>query len=102
MNRFPHFVAAGEALTDMTRGALGATLYRGDTAWNAWAPSIAVRDAAGAGDASVGGLLFSLLCQPASADSEHLRFAGAAPPDLAHVLKLLELTVARPYTHEIK
>ncbi|GGC95669.1 carbohydrate kinase family protein [Undibacterium terreum] len=84
-----------------TRGAQGAALYRGDQVWQALPPAIQVVDTVGAGDASIGGLLFSLMSNTGYDDGEHLRFAvaagaaactaaGAAPPDLALIRRLFE------------
>jgi fructokinase len=88
-----------------TRGEQGATLYDGNGAWRALPPKIDVVDSVGAGDASIGGLLFSLMSRPQHGGAEHLRFAvaagagaclsaGAAPPDLALVERLFDLTAA--------
>ncbi|MDC8758268.1 PfkB family carbohydrate kinase [Janthinobacterium fluminis] len=82
-----------------TEGERGAALYCGDAVWRAAPPHIAVADSVGAGDASIGGLLYSLMCRPQSDGGAHLRFAvaagagaclaaGAAPPDLALVERL--------------
>jgi fructokinase len=90
-----------------TRGEQGAALYRGDGAWRAAPPKIEVVDSVGAGDASMGGLLFSLMSRPQHGGAEHLRFAvaagagaclaaGAAPPDLALVERLFEASAASP------
>jgi fructokinase len=65
------------------------------------APPIEVADTVGAGDASIGGLLYSLMSQPDADWGAHLRFAvatgaaaclqaGAVPPSLPSVEKLLE------------
>lgn len=83
-----------------THGARGARLYRGGQSWQAPAPAIDVVDTVGAGDASIGALLYSLMARPAQDGGGHLRFAvaagaaactapGAAPPDLAAVERLL-------------
>jgi len=59
-----------------------------------------VVDTVGAGDASIGGLLFSLINEPAAGWAAHLRFsvatgaaaclqAGATPPPLALVGEVL-------------
>ena len=89
-----------------TRGEQGATLYCGDEAWQAAPPKIEVVDSVGAGDASIGGLLYSLMSRPDQGGAEHLRFAvaagagaclaaGASPPDVALVEKLFSATTAR-------
>jgi fructokinase len=83
-----------------TRGERGAQLLRQGRAWQAAAPSVAVADTVGAGDASIGALLYSLMQHPARGDGEHLRFAvaagaaactapGATPPSLDQVENLL-------------
>lgn len=82
-----------------TKGAQGAALYRGDAHWEAVPPRIEVVDSVGAGDASIGGLLYSLMSAPERDGGAHLRFAvaagagaclgaGAAPPSLALVEQL--------------
>lgn len=100
--------AAFGALRDMnpdatylyTDGANGARLYRHKLAWHAPAPVIDVVDSVGAGDASIGALLYSLMTRPEGDGGEHLRFAvaagaaactaaGATPPTLAAVEALL-------------
>ncbi len=88
----------------LTRGAQGATLYRGHAEWRASPPPIQLADTVGAGDASIGALLFSLL-QRVDDDAGHLRFAvaagaaacqhsGATPPVLAAVERLYDRTAA--------
>lgn len=83
-----------------TQGAQGARLYQGAAVWQAPAPPIKVADTVGAGDASIGALLYSLMVRPEYDGGGHLRFAvaagaaaceaaGAAPPDLAAVERLL-------------
>lgn len=82
-----------------TRGAGGASLHRPDGVWHQAAPRIAVADTVGAGDASIGGLLYSLMHRPDAGPQDHLRFAvasgaaaclapGAAPPTLVQVHEL--------------
>jgi fructokinase len=82
-----------------TKGAQGAALYRDGTVWQASPPQIKVVDSVGAGDASIAGLLYSLMFRPATRGGDHLRFAvaagagaclaaGAAAPDLALVERL--------------
>jgi len=84
-----------------TKGAAGASLHIGEQSWEAAAPSITVADSVGAGDASIAGLLFSLMRAPSADPLDHLRFAvaagaaaclgsGACPPTLASVEKLLQ------------
>ncbi|HAT30425.1 MAG TPA: hypothetical protein DCW29_06080 [Janthinobacterium sp.] len=87
-----------------TKGAQGAALYREGAVWQAAPPRIDVVDSVGAGDASIGGLLFSLMYRPAHDGGQHLRFAvaagagaclaaGAAPPELALVERLFQASV---------
>ena len=84
-----------------TQGEQGAALYRDDDAWQAAPPPVSVLDTVGAGDASIGGLLYSLMAQPARDYGQHLRFAvaagaaactaaGATPPALALVERLFD------------
>ena len=61
-----------------TRGADGASLYYGDEVWHAKPPKIEVVDTVGAGDASAGGMIYSLATMPERGWGEHLRFAVAA------------------------
>jgi fructokinase len=86
-----------------TRGGDGAHLIRPDGAWRAAAPRVDVVDTVGAGDASIGALLYSLMTWPACAGGSHLRFAvaagtaacrvaGASPPALEDVRALAEIT----------
>jgi len=88
-----------------TLGAAGARLIRGDSEWRASPPPIDVVDTVGAGDASMAGLLYSLMERPFAGGAEHLRCAvaagaaacaaaGAAPPSLTQVEGLLPLTFA--------
>lgn len=67
-----------DATVLFTRGAEGASLYQGDRSWSAKPPPIDVVDSVGAGDASMGGLLLSLMRQPEMDSSVHLRHAVAA------------------------
>ena len=89
-----------DAIYLYTRGADGAQLYKGAGSWSAPAPKIAVVDTVGAGDASIGALLYSLIERPAEALESHLRFAvaagaaaclapGATPPTLQQVMNLM-------------
>jgi fructokinase len=85
-----------------TRGGDGAHLVRPDGAWHAAAPRVAVVDTVGAGDASIGALLYSLMTWPERTGGSHLRFAvaagtcacrlaGAQPPALDDVLALADV-----------
>ncbi|QLI80944.1 carbohydrate kinase [Chitinibacter fontanus] len=76
-----------------TRGAQGASLYRNQELVSEPALRINVADTVGAGDASMGGLIFSLLNHPERTSQQHLHFAiasgaaaclhaGATPPTL--------------------
>jgi fructokinase len=93
------------ALCLLTRGAQGASLHRGDAVWRAAPPPVQVIDTVGAGDASMAGLLFSLLEHPDRGDACHLRYAvaagaaaclaaGATPPERAQVEQLYHMCVA--------
>jgi fructokinase len=84
-----------------TKGARGAALYRDGRIWQASPPQIKVVDSVGAGDASIAGLLYSLMFQPAAQGGDHLRFAvaagagaclaaGAAAPELKLVERLFD------------
>ncbi|QDQ27394.1 carbohydrate kinase [Chitinimonas arctica] len=90
-----------DALYLYTRGAEGASLHQGGQAWTCRPPSIAVVDSVGAGDASMGGLLYSLMRRPEHPGESHLRFAvaagaaaclavGATPPSLTAIHALLD------------
>lgn len=92
-----------------TLGERGARLIDGSAAWQASAPPVAVADTVGAGDASIGALLYSLMTWPEREGGEHLRFSvaagaaaclapGAVPPDLAAVEALLHAPVVAPYS----
>jgi fructokinase len=85
----------------VTRGPDTATLYVGDATFEGRPPRVEVADTVGAGDASIGGLLFSLMSAPQRKWPEHLAFAlaagaaacrhsGAHPPTLDEVVALLE------------
>ena len=85
----------------LTRGAEGASLYVGPQVLSARAPRVDVIDTVGAGDASIGGLLFSIMTAPDAAWTSHLRFAvatgtaaclraGAVPPALSLVQQVLD------------
>ncbi|HEX7810412.1 MAG TPA: carbohydrate kinase [Burkholderiales bacterium] len=84
----------------LTRGAEGAELHAGSKVLRQAPPAINVVDTVGAGDASVGGLLYSLMTRPDAGWGEHLKFAvatgtaaclhaGAVPPTLSSVTGLL-------------
>ena len=84
----------------LTRGAEGAELHIGDSVLFQRSPAIEVVDTVGAGDASIGGLLYSLMDTPDAGWAEHLRFsvasgaaaclrAGAAPPTAQLVKQVL-------------
>ncbi|MFM0738260.1 carbohydrate kinase [Paraburkholderia xenovorans] len=62
----------------VTRGADTAMLIDGAVVVEARPPRVEVVDTVGAGDASIGGLLFSLMTAPQRAWGEHLAFALAA------------------------
>jgi len=85
-----------------TQGGAGAHLVRPDGVWRAAAPRVDVVDTVGAGDASIGALLYSLMTWPERSGGGHLRFAvaagtaacrvaGAQPPVLEAVLALAEV-----------
>ncbi|WP_321934395.1 MULTISPECIES: carbohydrate kinase [unclassified Paraburkholderia] len=84
----------------VTRGAQAATLYAGNDVIEAAPPRVEVADTVGAGDASIGGLLFSLMSTPQRNWRQHLGFAlaagaaacrrpGAYSPTLDEVVALL-------------
>ncbi|MFY4698517.1 carbohydrate kinase family protein [Burkholderia glumae] len=62
----------------VTRGAQPATLYADGQTLEAQPPRVEVADTVGAGDASIGGLLVSLMTAPRRGWGEHLAFALAA------------------------
>jgi len=83
-----------------TRGEHGARIYQGASSWSAPAPTISVVDTVGAGDASIGALLYSFIARPADTLEGHLGFAvaagaaactapGATPPTLQQVMQLM-------------
>jgi len=85
----------------LTRGAGGAEMHVGSRVLRQAPPAIGVVDTVGAGDASVGGLLYSLMTQSDADWDVHLRFAvaagsaaclqsGAVPPALSSVNALLQ------------
>ena len=84
-----------------TEGAKGATLLTPQGQWRANPPPITLIDTVGAGDASIAGLIVSLIRSPASDPASHLAFAiaagsaacqsaGATPPSLEATLALAE------------
>ncbi|MFL9870265.1 carbohydrate kinase family protein [Paraburkholderia megapolitana] len=88
------------AVVLVTRGPETATLIDGATIVEAKPPRVEVADTVGAGDASIGGLLFSLMASPQRHWNEHLAFAlaagaaacrhsGAHSPSLDEVVALL-------------
>lgn len=90
-----------QAVVLLTRGGAGAQLHAGDQCLQQASPQVTIADSVGAGDASVGGLLFSLMSHPAADWAAHLRWAvaagtaaclqpGATPPSLATVTAVLE------------
>jgi fructokinase len=85
----------------VTRGPESAMLRDGAAVIEAKPPRVEVVDTVGAGDASIGGLLFSLMSAPQRAWPEHLAFAlaagaaacghaGAHAPTLDEVVALLQ------------
>lgn len=85
----------------LTRGAEGAELHAASKILRQAPPQIDVVDTVGAGDASIGGLLYSLMTRPGVDWAAHLKFAvatgtaaclhaGAMPPSLASVTGLLQ------------
>ncbi|MDW5417534.1 carbohydrate kinase [Iodobacter sp. CM08] len=79
-----------------TRGADGASLITPDTIVISAAIEVSVADTVGAGDASIGGLIYSMITWPEREAGEHLRFAiasgaaacmhhGASPPSLESI-----------------
>jgi fructokinase len=82
-----------------TRGAAGASLYQGADVWQQTPPALKVVDTVGAGDASMGGLIWSLLQYPNANGATHLRHAiaagslactqaGASPPSSTELIDL--------------
>jgi len=85
----------------LTRGGDGAELHLAASTLTQRPPRIEVVDTVGAGDASIGGLLYSLMSAPEAGWGTHLRFsvaagaaaclrAGATPPTLPLVEQVLE------------
>lgn len=67
-----------QAMFLYTRGAEGAALHAGADVWQARPPPIGVVDTVGAGDASVAGLVASLMLRPGLEAGLHLAFSVAA------------------------
>ena len=89
-----------------TEGGKGATLLTPQGRWQASPPSIALVDTVGAGDASIGGLVASLIRWPDRDPAAHLGFAvaagsaacqsaGATPPTLAATQALFDRVAVR-------
>ncbi|WP_273432588.1 carbohydrate kinase [Chitinibacter tainanensis] len=87
------------ALILYTRGAAGASLLLDGGAWHLKPPKLAVIDTVGAGDASMGGLIWSMYLQADAPPQQHLAYAvaagslactaaGAHPPSLADLRQL--------------
>jgi fructokinase len=85
----------------LTRGAEGAELHLTGKVLTQRPPAIDVVDTVGAGDASIGGLLYSLMSAPDAGWEAHLRFsvaagaaaclrAGATPPTRELVQQVLQ------------
>jgi fructokinase len=85
----------------LTRGAEGAELHLAGRVLTQRPPAIDVVDTVGAGDASIGGLLYSLMSAPDAGWDTHLRFsvaagaaaclrAGATPPTRELVEQVLQ------------
>ncbi|MCB6185302.1 carbohydrate kinase [Leeia sp. TBRC 13508] len=88
-----------------TRGEQGASIHIGTQSWHCKPPKIEVIDSVGAGDASIGGLLYSVMYHADRSWEEHLRFsvaagaggclsAGANPPSVELIDSLYAQTVA--------
>ena len=89
-----------DATVLLTRGAEGAELHAHGQRLHQASPRIEIADTVGAGDASIGGLLYSLMKHPDGDAPTHLRYAvaagtaacrqsGATPPALAAVEDVL-------------
>jgi fructokinase len=66
------------AMVLLTCGAAGAELHAAGQRFRQGCPRIAIADTVGAGDASISGLLYSLMSRPQVDGAVHLRFAVAA------------------------
>jgi fructokinase len=71
-------IARPQAWLLLTRGAGTASLWHGAQCWEQQPPSIEVVDTVGAGDASLAGLLLSLIEAPQADGLRHLQHAVAA------------------------
>lgn len=89
-----------QAVVLLTLGAEGAELHAGKQRLRQACPPVEIADTVGAGDATISGLLYSLMLRPDAGWSTHLRRAvaagtaacllpGAAPPALAAVEAVL-------------
>jgi fructokinase len=89
-----------QAVVLVTLGSAGAELHADGQRLHQASPPVEVADSVGAGDASIGGLLYSLMNRPDAGWPAHLRRAvaagaaaclhpGAAPPTLATVEAVL-------------
>jgi fructokinase len=108
---FPSMHSEAEALAEIrsmnpaatvfvTRGSEEAAVYVGDETYRAKPPKVEVADTVGAGDASIGGLLFSLMTREGgwprhlnfalAAGAAACRVSGAHSPSLEEVEGLLE------------
>jgi len=67
-----------QAVVLVTLGAKGAELHADGQRLHQASPPVEIADTVGAGDASIGGLLFSLINHPTADRSTHLRWAVAA------------------------
>lgn len=67
-----------QALLMLTRGAEGAELFHPEGSCRLRPPALKVVDTVGAGDASMAGLLYSLISAPETEPERHLRWAVAA------------------------
>ena len=89
-----------QAIILLTLGAGGAELHAPGQCLRQACPRVEIADTVGAGDATVGGLLYSLMNHPDADGSTHLRYAvatgsaaclrsGATPPALAAVEEVI-------------
>ena len=100
-----------QAIVLLTRGADGAQLHANGKCLHQASPRIEISDTVGAGDASVGGLLWSFMNHQDADHAVHLRYAvaagsaacmqsGAAPPPLTTVEAVLaEMDGIEPKTY---
>jgi fructokinase len=93
-------VLSPKAVVLLTLGAAGAQLHADGRILQQACPPVEIADTVGAGDASIGGLLCSLMNRPDADWATHLRYAvaagtaaclqpGASPPTLAAVETVL-------------